>query len=617
MSERYSRLFVLSNDLYATGSPVVIAAGALLKDNQTGNVLAQLKLRSITPKQIKAVKVYITSMDTVGRTLGEAVEHQYLDLSISRDAEFGQKAAITLPDPSTRSFSATVEEVAFADNTIWTSNNASWQPLPRPTQLASEIRDGELVKQYQLTYGKQCQFSPLSHDDLWFCSCGAVNLAEESTCHSCHLEYARLLSVQWGELKAARDTRLAKEKAEAERQAAVKVEREIAARIEAERQQAIAKAKTKKRTIASVLCALVIILICIAAYVFTQIIVPAQEQKKAYDAAQSLFAAGSYEDAINAFTALGTYENSAEMVMESKYQIALGILEQKNYVGAENAFLALGDYRNCAEMVLESRYQAAVAKLHQNDFSNAEKAFLALGTYKDSAELAKQAQNGPLEEKYQSALAYVDQQKFGSAYKLFSDLGDYKDSLERKDSVYTAWWKATSVGMRIEFGSYPQSSSGKDTTPIEWYVIEKTDNTALLLSVQGLDWQPFHASNNEVFWKDSNIQKWLNNEFVTTAFSSDEKSKLLQTNHEGSADLVFLLSEEETDRLPNTIASNLKCTRYARAQGADSNSWWTRTHYYSDYYKWHGARVFSARFGAYAATENAAVRPAIWVTFNS
>ena len=47
MAERYSRLFTLSNDLYTAGSPVVIAAGALLKDHQTGKVLAQLKLRSI------------------------------------------------------------------------------------------------------------------------------------------------------------------------------------------------------------------------------------------------------------------------------------------------------------------------------------------------------------------------------------------------------------------------------------------------------------------------------------------------------------------------------------------------------------------------------------------
>ena len=52
MSERYSRLFSLSENLYAEGAPVLIAAGALLKDNETGKVLAQLKLRSISDKKI-------------------------------------------------------------------------------------------------------------------------------------------------------------------------------------------------------------------------------------------------------------------------------------------------------------------------------------------------------------------------------------------------------------------------------------------------------------------------------------------------------------------------------------------------------------------------------------
>ena len=45
MSERYAKLSHLPENLYMEGSPVIIAAGALLKDNQTGRVIAQLKLR--------------------------------------------------------------------------------------------------------------------------------------------------------------------------------------------------------------------------------------------------------------------------------------------------------------------------------------------------------------------------------------------------------------------------------------------------------------------------------------------------------------------------------------------------------------------------------------------
>ena len=65
MSERYTRLFSLPENLYSVGAPVVIAAGAVLKDNQTGKVLTQLKIQNISDKAVKAATVSIVPMDTV------------------------------------------------------------------------------------------------------------------------------------------------------------------------------------------------------------------------------------------------------------------------------------------------------------------------------------------------------------------------------------------------------------------------------------------------------------------------------------------------------------------------------------------------------------------------
>ena len=102
MAERYTRLFSLEKPLYAEGSPVIIEAGALLMDTVGGNVLAQLKFKSISPKIIKALTVSVTSKDTVGRAIGAPTIHQYLDLDVQRDAEFGQKTAIVLPSANAR-----------------------------------------------------------------------------------------------------------------------------------------------------------------------------------------------------------------------------------------------------------------------------------------------------------------------------------------------------------------------------------------------------------------------------------------------------------------------------------------------------------------------------------
>ena len=117
MNERYSKLFALPQNLYSEGAPVLIAAGALLKDNEIGKVLAQLKIQNISGKPIKAATVKLAPADTTGKPLGDEIQHQYLDLNAGRDADFGQKTPVSFPDASTRGFVVSVSEVIFADNT--------------------------------------------------------------------------------------------------------------------------------------------------------------------------------------------------------------------------------------------------------------------------------------------------------------------------------------------------------------------------------------------------------------------------------------------------------------------------------------------------------------------
>ena len=139
MSERYSKVFSLPENLYAEGAPVIIAAGALLKDNQTGRVVAQLKLRNISPKTIKAATVCLFPMNTAGQPLGDAVRYEYLDLSSTRDTDFGSKSAIPMPDKTTRSFGIRVAEVIFADNSAWSNSDVIWEPLKKPEALDSRL----------------------------------------------------------------------------------------------------------------------------------------------------------------------------------------------------------------------------------------------------------------------------------------------------------------------------------------------------------------------------------------------------------------------------------------------------------------------------------------------
>lgn len=201
MSERYKKCFSTAENLYATDSPVVVAAGALLQDTQADKMLAQLKLQNISAKPVKAMLVSIQPQDTVGTPLGTTVDYQYLDLNAARDEYFGMKSAIPLPNAATRSFSLTVIKVIFTDNTVWTGGGM-WESLQSPQSL-STLYDREVLAQFRLEYGAFCQNELLEQKDLWTCVCGAINRSGEACCHRCQNALQKLGEIDVARLKAA------------------------------------------------------------------------------------------------------------------------------------------------------------------------------------------------------------------------------------------------------------------------------------------------------------------------------------------------------------------------------------------------------------------------------
>ena len=57
--ERFQRLYELPKNLYVNDTPIMISAGALTKDKNTGKIFIQLKIKNISEKVIKAVFVKI------------------------------------------------------------------------------------------------------------------------------------------------------------------------------------------------------------------------------------------------------------------------------------------------------------------------------------------------------------------------------------------------------------------------------------------------------------------------------------------------------------------------------------------------------------------------------
>jgi len=104
------------------------------------------------------------------------------------------------------------------------------------------------------------------------------------------------------------------------------------------------------------------------------------------------------------------------------------------------------------------------------------------------------------------------------------------------------------VGNIVTFGTYPQTASGTDSTPIEWLVLDydAANNHTLLISRYGLDAQQYSAKEESTLWETSSVRKWLNDEFYNVAFVNEEKQSIILTKLDNKTnDRLFLLSKQE------------------------------------------------------------------------
>ena len=154
-----------------------------------------------------------------------------------------------------------------------------------------------------------------------------------------------------------------------------------------------------------------------------------------------------------------------------------------------------------------------------------------------------------------------------------------------------------SVGENISFGHYEQDddeSNGPES--IEWIVLDVQDGLATLISRYGLDAMPYNEELGSATWANCSLRRWLNEDFLGTAFDAEEqlmlqtrsvpagKNTVYNTNPgSGTQDKVYILSMQEVERyFPYDEARICTITVRARANGAWKTRsgvcfWWLRS----------------------------------------
>lgn len=97
----------------------------------------------------------------------------------------------------------------------------------------------------------------------------------------------------------------------------------------------------------------------------------------------------------------------------------------------------------------------------------------------------------------------------------------------------------------LYFGTYLQTSDGSgmgyNEDPIKWRALSNGDGELFLLADQILDMKPYYIKPDTIKWNDSEIpqtwegstlRQWMNGEFFTEAFNSNEQSAVVLTTNQ-------------------------------------------------------------------------------------
>lgn len=174
------------------------------------------------------------------------------------------------------------------------------------------------------------------------------------------------------------------------------------------------------------------------------------------------------------------------------------------------------------------------------------------------------------------------------------------------------------AGDVITFGTYEQDgNSNNGTEAIEWIVLKRDGDKALVISNYCLEQMPFNETLKSVTWENCTLRKWMNSTFISEAFSNKEQSKILSTVIDNvgndTTDKVFLLSESEaTDYFESDSDRRTTATDYVSTNHC---YWFLRTPGND------GPWVHFVEYtGELGYTENVDrqwwVRPAMWIKIN-
>ena len=261
----------------------------------------------------------------------------------------------------------------------------------------------------------------------------------------------------------------------------------------------------------------------------------------------------------------------------NQYNDAVELLQNNKYVEAYQIFkkLAASDYKDSSKMFLKV-YQKCVADantlIKKGEYQSA---LSTLGSIEKHISDFKTDTDSYYKAKY---YAYLGLNDYDRAQECLSDLSDKTVVEETAKETTTHSVQNATIGSTVIMGQFEQDNNADNgTEPIEWTVLDLKDGKAFVVSKKILMYKPFSETEN-VAWENSTIRQWLNGEFYNTAFSDEEKSRVIETKEECTESNTMFLNEDYAVLTPHysldkvTLLSSDEVSQYFLSNNTDLNA---------------------------------------------
>ena len=199
---------------------------------------------------------------------------------------------------------------------------------------------------------------------------------------------------------------------------------------------------------------------------------------------------------------------------------------------------------------------------------------------------------------------YASAEDLREAIALFEQAGEGEKYIQKCRTLIDYM-----VGNTVTFGSW----QGK---PIRWRVMDERGRMRMLFAEEIVTRRTYHDTPTDTSWRECDLRKWLNGEFLQEAFTPLERAKITAVRVENPRNAKYFTNAGLNTMDKVYVMNTVEAEKYLpdEKDRATGDWWWLRTP---------GSNLFSAvavyddgslyEFGIHVHYENGGVRPVLWV----